>query len=37
MAKKPMRLPPLRVLRVHNPNKQEGNPCVAVMSTVLGE
>lgn len=36
MAKKPMRLPPLRVLRVRNPNKQDGNPCVTVMSTVLG-
>ncbi|KAF3765397.1 mitochondrial ribosomal protein 10 [Cryphonectria parasitica EP155] len=35
MAKKPMRLPPLRVLRVRNPNKQEGNPCITVMSSVL--
>lgn len=34
---KPMRLPPLRVLRVKNPNKQEGNPCLPIMSTVLCE
>ncbi|ROW02553.1 hypothetical protein VPNG_07843 [Cytospora leucostoma] len=35
MPSKPMRLPPLRVLRVKNPNKQEGNPCIPIMSTVL--
>ncbi|KAI3394664.1 hypothetical protein diail_2474 [Diaporthe ilicicola] len=35
MVSKPMRLPPLRVLRVRNPNKQEGNPCVPIMSSVL--
>lgn len=37
MAKKPMRLPPLRVLRVRNPNKSEGNPCITAMSSVLGK
>ncbi|PSR75153.1 mitochondrial ribosomal protein 10 [Coniella lustricola] len=35
MAKKPMRLPPLRVIRVRNPNKQESNTCIAAMSSVL--
>lgn len=35
MPNKPMRLPPLKVLRVRNPNKPEINPCVTVMSTVL--
>lgn len=37
MVQKPMRLPPLRVLRVRNPNKEETNPCLPVMSSVLGE
>lgn len=37
MAPKPMRLPPMRVLRVRNPNKDEANPCLPVMSSVLGE
>ena len=32
-----MRLPPLRTLRVRNPNQSEGNPCVTIMSSVLGE
>jgi hypothetical protein len=36
MSNKPMRLPPLRVLRVRNPNRTEPNPCVTVMSSVLG-
>ncbi|KAH6616073.1 hypothetical protein B0J18DRAFT_469319 [Chaetomium sp. MPI-SDFR-AT-0129] len=31
----PIRLPPLRVLRVRNPNFRESNPCVTVMSSVL--
>ncbi|EOO01736.1 putative 37s ribosomal protein mrp10 protein [Phaeoacremonium minimum UCRPA7] len=35
-VKKPMRLPPLRTLRVRNPNQSEGNPCVTIMSSVLG-
>ncbi|KAJ9132612.1 hypothetical protein NKR23_g11103 [Pleurostoma richardsiae] len=34
-GKKPMRLPPLKVLRVRNPNKVEANPCVQIMSSVL--
>lgn len=37
MAKTPMRLPPVRVLRVRNPNKKETNPCFTAMSSVLGE
>lgn len=35
-AKTPIKLPPLRVLRVKNPNQREGNPCVQVLSSVLG-
>lgn len=35
MPNKPIRLPPLKALRVRNPNKPEENPCVAVMSSVL--
>ncbi|TDZ24874.1 37S ribosomal protein MRP10 [Colletotrichum sidae] len=35
MAKQPMRLPPLKVLRVKQPNKKPENPCIAVMSSVL--
>lgn len=31
-----MRLPPLRILRVRNPNKPVPNPCLTVMSSVLG-
>lgn len=34
---KPMRLPPLKVLRVKNPNRQSEQPCMAIMSSVLGE
>lgn len=37
MVQKPMRLPPLRVLRVRNPNKEAPNPCLPIMSSVLGE
>ncbi|ETS78981.1 hypothetical protein PFICI_08834 [Pestalotiopsis fici W106-1] len=32
---KPMRLPPLKVLRVKNPNRQGEKPCMAMMSSVL--
>ncbi|KAF6820353.1 37s ribosomal protein mitochondrial [Colletotrichum musicola] len=35
MAKKPVRLPPVKVLRVKNPNKQPPNPCIQLMSSVL--
>ncbi|KAI5925969.1 mitochondrial ribosomal protein 10 [Camillea tinctor] len=35
MSQKPMRLPPLRTLRVKNPNGKSERPCVAVMSSVL--
>ena len=31
----PMRLPPLRRLKVRNPNAGDGNPCLAIMSSVL--
>ena len=34
--KNPIRLPPLRVLRVRHANRAEANPCVTVMSSVLG-
>ncbi|TPX12927.1 uncharacterized protein E0L32_006572 [Thyridium curvatum] len=34
-GKTPMRLPPLKVLRVRNPNQKETNPCLNVMSSVL--
>ncbi|PFH58524.1 hypothetical protein XA68_13567 [Ophiocordyceps unilateralis] len=30
-----MRLPPLKVLRVHTPKRKPENPCVAIMSSVL--
>ncbi|KAK4152304.1 hypothetical protein C8A00DRAFT_44608 [Chaetomidium leptoderma] len=33
--KNPMRLPPLRVLRIRQPNRPEPNPCMTVMSSVL--
>lgn len=33
---KPIRLPPLKTLRVHNPKRQVENPCIAIMSSVLG-
>lgn len=35
-SKNPIRLPPLRVLRVRNPNRSEPNPCLTIMSSVLG-
>jgi hypothetical protein len=34
--KNPIRLPPLRVLRVRQPNRAEPNPCLTIMSSVLG-
>ncbi|KAK7751960.1 40S ribosomal protein mrp10 [Diatrype stigma] len=34
-SQKPMRLPPLRVLRIRHPNGIPERPCVAVMSSVL--
>ncbi|KAK9414803.1 putative 37S ribosomal protein mrp10, mitochondrial [Seiridium unicorne] len=34
-TQKPMRLPPLKVLRVKNPNRQGERPCMAIMSSVL--
>ncbi|KFA73199.1 hypothetical protein S40288_07953 [Stachybotrys chartarum IBT 40288] len=34
-AHKPIRLPPLKKLRVHDPKRKVEQPCVAVMSTVL--
>ncbi len=30
------RLPPLTKLRVRRPNKTDANPCVGIMSSVLG-
>lgn len=33
---KPIRLPPLRTLRVHDPKRSVENPCIAIMSSVLG-
>lgn len=33
---KAIRLPPLKTLRVHNPKRQPENPCIAIMSSVLG-
>jgi hypothetical protein len=32
----PIKLPPLRTLKVRRPNKTEVNPCMGVMTTVLG-
>ncbi|QPG98487.1 hypothetical protein C2857_007658 [Epichloe festucae Fl1] len=32
---KPIRLPPLKTLRVRNPKRQPENPCIAIMSSVL--
>ncbi|PHH88748.1 hypothetical protein CDD83_7093 [Cordyceps sp. RAO-2017] len=32
---KPIRLPPLKTLRVHNPRRQVENPCISIMSSVL--
>ncbi|KAI0406355.1 37S ribosomal protein Mrp10 [Xylaria palmicola] len=34
-AQKPIRLPPLKVLRVRTPNGKSERPCVAIMSSVL--
>ncbi|KAI1647776.1 mitochondrial ribosomal protein 10 [Daldinia loculata] len=34
-SQKPIRLPPLKVLRVRNPNGQRERPCMALMSSVL--
>ncbi|KAF5984201.1 37s ribosomal mrp10 [Fusarium coicis] len=34
---KAIRLPPLKTLRVHNPKRQVENPCIAIMSSVLGK
>ncbi|KAG5916239.1 hypothetical protein E4U61_003848 [Claviceps capensis] len=34
-GQKPIRLPPLKVLRVKNPKTQVENPCIAIMSNVL--
>lgn len=36
-GQKPIRLPPVKSLRVRNPNKKAENPCISVMSSVLGE
>lgn len=33
---KPIRLPPLQTLRVKDPKRAPENPCVAIMSSVLG-
>jgi hypothetical protein len=35
-GQKPIRLPPLKTLRVHNPQRKVENPCIAIMSSVLG-
>ncbi|KAH6657623.1 37S ribosomal protein Mrp10 [Truncatella angustata] len=34
-TQRPMRLPPLKVLRVKNPTRQGEQPCMAIMSSVL--
>ncbi|KAL7624100.1 40S ribosomal protein mrp10 [Parahypoxylon ruwenzoriense] len=34
-AQKPIRLPPLKSLRVRNPNGRHERPCVSIMSSVL--
>ncbi|KAI1205053.1 mitochondrial ribosomal protein 10 [Annulohypoxylon truncatum] len=34
-AQRPTRLPPLKTLRVRNPNGRREKPCVALMSSVL--
>jgi hypothetical protein len=33
---KAIRLPPLKTLRVHDPKRKVENPCIAIMSSVLG-
>ncbi|KAI2624726.1 mitochondrial ribosomal protein 10 [Hypomontagnella submonticulosa] len=35
LSQKPIRLPPLKVLRVRNPNGKQDRPCVSIMSSVL--
>ena len=35
-SQKPIRLPPLKILRVRNPNGKRERPCMSVMSSVLG-
>ncbi|EFQ33058.1 CHCH domain-containing protein [Colletotrichum graminicola] len=35
MPSKPMRLPPVKVLRVREPNRQVENPCTQAMTAVL--
>ena len=35
-GQKPTRLPPLKTLRVHQPKKSVENPCISIMTTVLG-
>ncbi|KAK1990771.1 CHCH domain-containing protein [Colletotrichum falcatum] len=35
MPSKPMRLPPVKVLRVRQPNKKVQDPCVQIMTSVL--
>lgn len=37
MPQKPMRLPPVKVLRVRNPNGKVEQPCMQVMTSVLGK
>ncbi|KAH9907831.1 mitochondrial ribosomal protein 10 [Xylariomycetidae sp. FL2044] len=34
-SQKPIRLPPLKALRVHNPSGVRERPCVNIMSSVL--
>ncbi|KAI1506386.1 37S ribosomal protein Mrp10 [Biscogniauxia marginata] len=34
-TQKPIRLPPLKVLRVRHPNGKPERPCMAIMSSVL--
>lgn len=34
-GQKPIRLPPLKTLRVHNPKRKTENPCIAIMTNVL--
>ncbi|KAK3312868.1 hypothetical protein B0H66DRAFT_381994 [Apodospora peruviana] len=34
-GRNPIRLPPLKVLRVKQPNKPERNPCLSLMTNVL--
>ena len=35
-SQKPIRLPPLKILRVRNPNGKRERPCMSIMSSVLG-